>query len=202
MCECLYATYSQYIHAENTFLCHHFNIHLSDQACIFLFLSALVNDTLKFWHRMRTTEQSWPLIGWPLIEIMTNMGFSAKRVKCNTLWVYVSALVKSHILSRNSQVKSIGKGKKYVWFVANFEVYPWCKNKIGGGSRAEKPFMYLQDIYANFIIPQCFQQHRAIQMYFWTREALMVSGRRHLGSELNCPWLLKSGQKDSLLPSC
>lgn len=31
---------------------------------------------------------------------------------------------KPHSESRNSQVKSIGKGKKYVWFVANFEVYP------------------------------------------------------------------------------
>lgn len=38
-----------------------------------------------------------------------------------------------------------------------------------------------------------------MQIYFWIRESLTVSGKRiHLGFQLNC-WLLKAGQKGNLL---
>lgn len=64
----------------------------------------------------------------------------------------------------------------------------------------KKSLIYsLHDCYANFssdsyfIIPQWFKHLRGVEIYFWNREALIVSGRRvSLGFELNSFSLLKA----------
>lgn len=56
--------------------------------------------------------------------------------------------------------------------------------KVKGEAGEEKPHIQLYDCYANFssdsyfIIPQWFKHLRAVEIYFWNREALIVSGRR------------------------